>query len=427
MKQARLSIIFCVLCVTASVPTLAAKHQFRYTSMFRPFANRFYFLPLDFNASPQELSAASTHKLAFLAGLRLLRFTETDTSKVKDSLRYFEPNRSVYFTPPSVYRGTGLMSGPRVSKNPLPPGYEVLMRLDSSSTYLRSRETISGVEVTAPQRHDLDKYIELRKQAQIHRIWDSLITQYDLKKALSAGDIAGILSDLSGLKIPFPNNPLFSIFGKPQVSVNVSGDVSIRAGWRWDTQNLGTASAFGQSQSGPIFQQDINLNVSGQIGDKLRLGVDWNTRAQFDLNNRFNIGFSGEDDDIVKRVELGNVQFPTNSTLIGSGQALFGIRSDFQFGPLFLKTVASQRRGERRFVNVRGGVVRQQFALRAYDYAKNHFFVDTAYKRVWEEYYKNATPVIPLSAASLRIKELEVWESTGDPTDVQAVDGIAFA
>ena len=134
MKQARLSIIFCVLCVTASVPSLAAKHQFRYTSVFRPFANRFYFLPLDFNASPQELSAASTHKLAFLAGLRLLRFTETDTSKVKDSLRYFEPNRSVYFTPPSVYRGTGLMSGPRVSKNPLPPGYEVLMRLDSSST-----------------------------------------------------------------------------------------------------------------------------------------------------------------------------------------------------------------------------------------------------------------------------------------------------
>lgn len=430
MKQTRFSPSFLVLfavCVCSSYTTQA---RVRFTPSFKLMCRDIFFIS-DFESSnnlsnPQQELTPYTRNV-FLAGLRLVLPLPEDGSPTPDSLLYFEKKQSIFFTPPAVYRNGSIMSGPRVSKNPLPPGYDIALRLDSNSTYLRSRESVAGVEVTVPQRHELDKYIELRKKAQVNKIWDSLLTQYDLKKALSSGDIAGILSDLSGLKIPFPNNPIFSIFGKPQVSVNVSGDVSIRAGWRWDTQNLGTASAFGQNQSGPIFQQDINLNVSGQIGDKLKLGVDWNTRAQFDLNNRFNIGFTGEDDDIVKRVELGNVQFPTNSTLIGSGQALFGIRSDFQFGPLFLKTVASQRRGERKFINVRGGVVRQQFSLRAYDYARNHFFVDAEYKNVWEEYYKNATPAIPLSAARLRIKELELWESTGDPTDVQAVNGIAFA
>ena len=82
--------------------------------------------------------------------------------------------------------------------------------------------------------------------------------------------------------------------------------------------------------------------------------------------------------DIIKRIELGNVSLPIPSTLIGGGQTLFGVRADFQFGPLFLKTLFSQRRGERKFVDVTGGASKQYFSLRAYDYAKNHFFLDTA-------------------------------------------------
>lgn len=296
----------------------------------------------------------------------------------------------------------------------LPPGYRLTFTFDSTITTARMREDLYDLEMSPYKNLPLDEYLTLRREQQERRIWDSLVAQYDIRRSMSGRDLASIISQTTGLSIPVPQNPIFSIFGKPSISINVSGDVNLRAGWRWDSQSLGAASAFGQTQSGPLFSQDINLNVQGKIGDKLNMNVDWNTRQQFDLNNRFNIGFSGNDDDIIKRVELGNVQFPTPSTLIGSGQALFGVRADFQFGPLFLKTVASQRRGERKFIQVRGGTVRQTFQLRAYDYARNHFLLDTAYKPVFREYYRNAVPVIPPSAAQLRVKEIEVWESTGD-------------
>jgi cell surface protein SprA len=281
-----------------------------------------------------------------------------------------------------------------------------------------------GYDYTIP----LENYLSLRKIAIERELWDSLTKSYDLRTALSGGDIARILSQATGLTIPIPSNPIITIFGKPQISLNVNGEVNIRVGWRWDIQNLGSTSAFGQTQSSPMFSQDIRVNVTGKIGDKLSIGTDWNTRRQFDFDNKFKIGYQGEDDDIIKLIEVGNVTMPVPSTLIGGGQALFGVRADFQFGPLFLKTIASQKRGERRFVDVRGGTSKQYFSLRAYDYAKNHFFLDTAYRSIYREYFRNATPVIPQSSSFYRIKEIEVYESTTDVRDnAYGGNAVAFA
>ena len=110
-------------------------------------------------------------------------------------------------------------------------------------------------------------------------------------------------------------------------------------------QNLGSANAFGQSQSAPMFDQDINVNVSARIGDKMKFSINQNTNNQFDFDNKFKIGYEGYEDDIIKKIEIGNVSFNIPSVLIGSGTALFGVSADFQFGPLFLKTIASQRKG----------------------------------------------------------------------------------
>ena len=315
-------------------------------------------------------------------------------------------------------------------KNPLPPGYSIALQFDSTLSEVRKTETFNDIPTTSGNIISMDDYLVLRREKERGRLWDSLVRQYDLKKAMSSSDIASVLSQATGLSIPIPPNPLLNIFGKPEISINVAGDVNVRAGWQWDSQKMGTASPFGQTQSGPFFTQDINLNVTGRIGDKLRLGVDWNTRQQFDLNNRFNIGFSGNEDDIFKRVEVGNVQFPIPSTLIGGSQALFGIRTDFQFGPLYLKTIASQRRGESRRVNVSGGgTMRQPFRMNAYDYDKKNFFLDTAYFGIWDNYYKAQIPLLQNTPESRRnrVKLLEVYESTVDvQLAAQAAEGIAI-
>lgn len=316
-------------------------------------------------------------------------------------------------------------SNPRLKY--LPSGYKSIIKYDSVSGMVLVRETIDKEDIGYPYFLDIDDYLEKRQKQIINSLWDSVLNKYDIREALSGGDLARMLSAATGLTIPIPQNPLFSIFGKPEININVSGEVNLRMGLRWDAQNLGTVSAFGQSQFSPMFDQDIRVNVSGGIGDKLRLSTDWNTRSQFDFNNKFKIGYEGEDDEIIRLVEVGNVQLPIPSTLIGGGQALFGVRADFQFGPLFLKTLVSQKRGERKFVDVQGGTSRMPFQIRAYDYVKNHFFIDTAYRSVYREYFKYSTPIIPPEASRLRIKQIEVWESTAEVRDALASEAVCFA
>ena len=331
------------------------------------------------------------------------------------------------FIPPTTATRLRLSSAQYRDKYPKDPvGFTIGSEIDSALQAVRLREMFDGSSVGLSLPLDIDTYLNTRRGQISSRILDSTLSAYSLKKASTDSELERLLEQATNISIPLPPSPLFGIFGKPEIAINVNGEVNVQAGWRWDTQRLGTASVLGQTQSAPIFNQNIQVNVSGRIGDKLRMNVDWNTLNQFEFNNRFKIGFEGYDDDIIKRVEFGNVNLETPSTLIGGGQTLFGIRSDYQFGPLFLKTILSQRRGERRFLNARGGSSKTYFTVRAYDYGRNHFFLDTSYFRVWREYYKSATPVLPATANDLVIKEIEVWESTNDVRDVQATEAVAI-
>jgi cell surface protein SprA len=341
-------------------------------------------------------------------------FSQSKLTKNKDTVLSKQPFLLIG-QPIDRMNSEHLKTNPRYLHQP--PGYHTYTNVDSSGTSMLVRNTVFDNDVSYPFQIGIDKYLATRKKQIQNHAWDSLMNRYDISATLSGGDIARMLASSTGLKIPIPPNPVMSLFGKPEISINVNGEVNLRVGWRWDSQNLGTVSAFGQTQSSPVFSQDIKVNVQAKIGDKLKLGTDWNTKRQFEFDNKFKIGYEGDDDEIVRLVELGNVQLPTQSTLIGGGQALFGVRADFQFGPLYLKTLASQKRGERKFVNVAGGTSKTPFSIRAYDFAKNHFFLDSAYRTIYNAYFQYSTPVIPASASYYRVKEIEVWESTADVRD----------
>lgn len=307
-----------------------------------------------------------------------------------------------------------------------PKGINSKKTIDSAGN-VRTVEQFDSTEISYPISFSLDEYTDIRKNQIRQQIWDSLLAKHDTKKALSQGDLARLISQATGMTIPIPPNPVMSIFGKPELSINVSGEVNIRIGWRWDSQNLGTVSQMGQTQSTPMFNQDIRLNVGAKIGDKLSLNTDWNTRRSFDQDNNFKIGYTGYDDDIIKLVEVGYVNMPLPTSLIRGGEALFGVRADLQFGPLFLKTIFSQKRGETKMLNAEGGTTKQYFSIRAYDFSRNHFFLDTAYFKVYDKYFENSTPVIPVDADSLRVKQIEVWESTNDIREGVSVAGTSIA
>ena len=71
------------------------------------------------------------------------------------------------------------------------------------------------------------------------------------------------------------------------------------------------------------------MSVTGNIGNKLQLQTNYDTEATFDFENEMKIEFIGDEDDIIKRIELGNVSLPISGSLITGAQSLFGVKTKF--------------------------------------------------------------------------------------------------
>ena len=151
----------------------------------------------------------------------------------------------------------------------------------------------------------------------------------------------------------------------------------------------------------------MQVNVNGTIGDKLNILADWNTQRTFEYENQLKIKYTGYEDEIVQSVEAGNVSLQTPSAFIGSSQALFGVKAKFQAGPLTLTTLASQKKGQIKEVAVSGGSQEQTFEFRAFEYATNHFFVDTSYTRILRAVLSQRPR--DRRRADIQIVEEEVW------------------
>ncbi len=76
------------------------------------------------------------------------------------------------------------------------------------------------------------------------------------------------------------------------------------------------------------------------------------------------LDFEGEEDDIVKRLEMGNINMPLNSSLITGAQSLFGLKGQFQFGNTTVTTVFSEQRSQSQSINVQGGGLQLNFMFK---------------------------------------------------------------
>src|SRR5690606_33696283 len=123
-----------------------------------------------------------------------------------------------------------------------------------------------------------------------------------------------------------------------------------------------------RNQWGFDFDERIQMNLTGQIGQRFKITTNYNTQSQFDFENQIRLDYIGKDDDIIKRIEVGNVNLPLNTTLITGTEALFGVKTQLQFGRLFFTGVFSQQKSQQREIQIRNGAQESQFSLKADEY-----------------------------------------------------------
>ncbi len=203
------------------------------------------------------------------------------------------------------------------------------------------------------------------------------------------------------------------IFGGSYLELQRNGFVTLDFGGRWQRIFNPSIPIRQQRNGGFEFDQQISMNVVGKIGEKLAVTANFDNNNSFDFENDLKVEFTGYEEDIIKKLEIGNVSLPLNNSLIQGASNLFGIKAQLQFGKLFVTTVMSSSRGRSETLSVEGGFQGREFEVRASDYDDNrHFFLGHFFRNNFETWLRRGFE--PTSGIQINRIEVYAFNRTGD-------------
>ncbi|MCC6541196.1 MAG: cell surface protein SprA, partial [Flavobacteriales bacterium] len=171
------------------------------------------------------------------------------------------------------------------------------------------------------------------------------------------------------------------------------------------------------------FDQRIQLNLVGNIGEKLKINTNYNTQATFDFENQVKLDYTGYEDEIIQKIEAGNVSLPLRGTLIQGSQSLFGLKTELRFGRLTATAIFSQEKGQRRNVQTQGGAQTTVFDIKADEYEANrHYFLSYYFR----DRYDQALRTLPTVNSGVMIQRIEVWVTNTRQDFQQTRNFVAF-
>lgn len=219
----------------------------------------------------------------------------------------------------------------------------------------------------------------------------------------------------------FDLGPAEKIFGPGGVRIQTNGSAELKFGAAFKSIDNPSLPIRNRKTTMMDFDEKINLNVKGRVGDKVNMNLNYNTDATFDFDaQNLKLKYDGKEDEIIKLVEAGNVSFPSNSSLVKGASSLFGIRTDLQFGKLKLQLVASQKKSSTHSVSSKGGVQLTPFEIDAADYEENrHFFLSQYFRNR----YDAAMKTLPNLTTGIQINRVEVWvtNKTGNTVNTRNI------
>ncbi|MDQ4079206.1 MAG: hypothetical protein M3125_00465, partial [Gemmatimonadota bacterium] len=98
----------------------------------------------------------------------------------------------------------------------------------------------------------------------------------------------------------------------------------------------------------PKMDFQFNVQTGGVVADRIHVNVDYDSEREFDASNNISVYYQGKPDEMLHRLEVGNVSFaPPVSRFITAGipSGNYGLQAIGQIGPMQFRSIMAQQKG----------------------------------------------------------------------------------
>jgi cell surface protein SprA len=264
----------------------------------------------------------------------------------------------------------------------------------STRGFVFSETLGNGLNFRNPSMMTLEEYLEYERKKSMTQDWQEIIEEETAENRNFE------------LPIKIGSKAFKNFFGSDTIKIIPGGNLELFLGINHSRIDNPMLPMRQRRITRFDFNQNINLEVTGQIGTKLKLNAKYNTGATFDFENISKIEHTGNEDEILQKIALGNVSLDLPTSLIQGSQTLFGAKTQLKFGRATVDLIAASSRGKRTEINVSGRAQTQRFELTADNYEANkHFFLNLYH----QQHYDTAMSTLPLVNSTVFITRIEVW------------------
>ncbi|QQX77904.1 MULTISPECIES: cell surface protein SprA [Aequorivita] len=284
---------------------------------------------------------------------------------------------------------------------PTPISIQDLYTYDPITDRYIYTQTLGSFNITYPIILTPQEYQRLIQEEQMKAYFKEKIDAADGRKEGSEEQQKNLLPTF------YVNSNFFeSIFGGNTIEVIPQGSVEMDLGLLYTKQDNPQYSPRNRSNFSFDFDQRISLSLLAKVGTRLQVTANYDTESTFDFQNQIKLEYTPTEDDIIQKIEVGNVSMPLNSSLIQGAQSLFGVKTQLQFGNTTITGVFSEQKSETRTVTAEGGATITDFELFALDYDDNrHFFL----AHYFRDNYDRALELYPFINSNVQVTRMEVW------------------
>jgi cell surface protein SprA len=297
-----------------------------------------------------------------------------------------------------------------------PENLKTVIEYDLHTGMYVIRTKVGDMEIETPITLTPEEYQDYSMQ-------ESVRAYYRQKNEENFKKEAGGKFNLSDMQ--FDLGPADKLFGPGGVRMKTQGSGEIKLGLKSSSTKNPSLPERSRSRTYFNFDTDIQVSMQANVGTKINSTLNYNTQSTFDFDaSRLNLAYAGEEDEIIKRLEAGNVSLSTGNSLIRGGAALFGAKTELQFGKLRVNALLAQQNSESQTIQTKGGAQTKEFELNIDKYDENrHFFLSFYFR----EQYDQAMAKLPYIASGVTINRIEVWITNKRSNYNQSRNIVAFA